>query len=492
MKLGELFPHTDDGEMPAGAEAIEAVGITADSRKVKPGFVFAALRGVAAHGRDYIDQAKANGAVAVLSGDDLLADPGIPHIISDSPRSDFAGAASLFFPRKPDVLVGVTGTNGKSSTVDFLRQIWAHTGKYSASLGTLGAIWEGGVIDLGHTTADPVSLHSTLQLLTDQGVTHAAMEVSSHGLDQERVCGVQFAAAAFLNLTQDHLDYHETMDAYREAKLKIWQTVKHPGFAVINADSPEAEAFEKRAQNPFNHPNVYSPPLQVVTTGWRADAHGLKIVEIQPRPNAQTMNLRWAGKEYKVELPLIGEFQAINATTAATLAMSLGETPEAVFAAMAKLKPVKGRMEHVGQSKSGGHVFVDYAHTPDGLDVLLRAARPHAPGRIIAVFGCGGDRDTDKRPKMGAIAARQADVVIVTDDNPRSEDPAAIRAQILKAAPNATEIGDRARAIREAVAMLKAGDALMIAGKGHETGQIIKGVTHPFSDQDVARAALES
>ena len=215
-------------------------------------------------------------------------------------------------------------------------------------------------------------------------------------------------------------------------------------------------------------------------------------MEILSRPNGQTMVLLWNGKEHKVELPLIGEFQALNATCAAALALSLGDAPEAVFAGMAQLKPVKGRMEHVGQSKSGGHVFVDYAHTPDGLDVLLRAARPHAPGRIIVVFGCGGDRDTDKRPKMGAIASRQADVVIVTDDNPRSEEPSAIRAQILAAAAGALEVGDRGQAIREAISMLKPGDALMIAGKGHETGQIIKGVTHPFTDQGVARAALEN
>jgi UDP-N-acetylmuramoyl-L-alanyl-D-glutamate--2,6-diaminopimelate ligase len=253
---------------------------------------------------------------------------------------------------------------------------------------------------------------------------------------------------------------------------------------VINADAAEGEAFEKGASE---------RGLKIVLCGWRAPRDGaLKIVEIQPRPNAQTMTLRWDGEEVDVELPLIGEFQAINAVTAATLALALGEPAENVWAGMAKLKPVRGRMEHVGQSKTGGHVFVDYAHTPDGLNVLLRAARPHAPGRIIAVFGCGGDRDADKRPKMGAIAARFADVVIVTDDNPRGEEPASIRKQILAAAPNATEIGDRAQAIREAVSMLKHGDALMIAGKGHETGQIIKGVVHPFSDQDVAKAALES
>jgi UDP-N-acetylmuramoyl-L-alanyl-D-glutamate--2,6-diaminopimelate ligase len=279
------------------------------------------------------------------------------------------------------------------------------------------------------------------------------------------------------------------MDAYRDAKLRLWDLLDREAdaVAVVNADSPYGVEFEQAARA-CGH--------VVLETGWRAGDYGLKIVEIQPRPNAQSLKLRWktaqVSGEHKVELPLIGEFQAINAVTAATLALALGEAPDAVWAGMETLKPVKGRMEHVGQSRSGGHVFVDYAHTPDGLDVLLRAARPHAPGRIIAVFGCGGDRDSDKRPKMGAIAARQSDVVIVTDDNPRGEDPAVIRAQVLQAAPNAVEIGDRGQAIREAVSMLKAGDALMIAGKGHETGQIIKGVTHPFSDQDVARAALES
>jgi UDP-N-acetylmuramoyl-L-alanyl-D-glutamate--2,6-diaminopimelate ligase len=479
MKLGDLFSTG----VPPNARDVDIAGLTADSRKVKPGFLFAALQGVAGHGRDFVAQAKANGTVAVLSVGDLGADPGMPHVVLENARAAFGEAAAAFYGhRRPATLVGVTGTNGKSSTVDFLRQIWAASGKRAASLGTLGAIWDGGVIDLGHTTADPVALHGTLAMLADNGVTHAAMEVSSHGLEQERVAGIALDAGAFTNLTQDHLDYHKSMDAYRAAKLKLWDYVKRPGLAVINADSPEAGAFEAAAP----------PALTIITAGWRAGPEGLKIIEIQPRPNAQTMNLRWGGKEYKTELPLIGEFQAINAVMAAALALALGETPESVFAGMAKLRPVKGRMEHVGQSKTGGHVFVDYAHTPDGLDVLLRAARPHAPGRIIAVFGCGGDRDADKRPKMGAIAARFADVAIVTDDNPRNEDAAAIRAQILTAAPNATEIGDRAQAIREAVSMLRPGDALMIAGKGHETGQIIKGVTHPFSDQDVAKAALEA
>jgi UDP-N-acetylmuramoyl-L-alanyl-D-glutamate--2,6-diaminopimelate ligase len=421
---------------------------------VKPGFLFAALKGAAAHGRDFVAQAKANGAVAVLSANDLGSEPGIAQVIATEPRNAFALAASKFYPRRPETIVAVTGTNGKSSTVDFLRQIWTHAGKRAASLGTLGAIGPNGVIDLGHTTPDPASVHATLTTLAEQGVTHAAMEASSHGLEQHRIDGVTFAAGAFTNLTQDHLDYHADMGAYRNAKLKLWSLVQAGGPAVINADAADCDPFERAAKQ---------RGLDIVLCGWRAPReHALKIVEILPRPNAQTMVLLWNGKEHKVELPLIGEFQALNAVCAATLALAAGEAPEAVFEAMAKLKPVKGRMEHVGQSKSGGHVFVDYAHTPDGLDVL------------------------------GAIAARQADVVIVTDDNPRSEEPAAIRAQILQAAPNATEIGDRAQAIREAVAMLKAGDALMIAGKGHETGQIIKGVTLPFSDQDVARAALES
>lgn len=481
MKLGALFSTG----VPAGAAEVEITGLTADSRKVKPGYLFAALQGVAAHGRDFVAQARANGAAAVLSAGDLGADPGVAHVIAENPRRAFALAASAFYPARPGAIVAVTGTNGKSSTVDFLRQIWTHAGKRAASLGTLGAIGPNGVVDLGHTTPDPAAVHATLSALAGEGVTHAAMEASSHGLEQHRVDGLSFAAGVFTNLTQDHLDYHHDMASYRAAKMKLWDLVQDGGAAVVNADAAEAEAFEQGAK---------ARGLRVVLCGWRAPrGHALKIVEIQPRPNAQTMTLCWQGQDHRgVELPLIGEFQAINAVSAAALALSLGETPEAVFAALATLKPVKGRMEHVGESKSGGHVFVDYAHTPDGLDVLLRAARPHAPGRIIAVFGCGGDRDTDKRPKMGAIATRQADVVIVTDDNPRSEEPAAIRKHILAAAPGAIEIGDRAQAIREAVSMLRAGDALMIAGKGHETGQIIKGVTHPFSDQDVARAALES
>jgi UDP-N-acetylmuramoyl-L-alanyl-D-glutamate--2,6-diaminopimelate ligase len=480
MKLSTLI----DTGVPDGSRDLEITGMTADSRKVEPGYLFAALQGVATHGRDYVAQAKAKGAVAVLSAGDLVGDPGVAHVVVPEPRRAFALAASRFYPRRPTTLVAVTGTNGKSSTVDFLRQIWTYAGKRAASVGTLGAIGPGGVVDLGHTTPDPAAMHAMLTALADDGVTHAAMEASSHGLKQHRIDGVTLAAGAFTNLTQDHLDYHADMGAYRAAKLRLWELVCEGGGAVINADAADCDRFERAARE---------RGLNITLCGWRAPRErALKIVEILPRPNAQTIVLRWDGEEQKIELPLIGEFQALNAVCAATLALSLGETGDAVWAGLERLKPVRGRMEHVGQSRNGGHVFVDYAHTPDGLDVLLRAARPHAPGRIIAVFGCGGDRDRDKRGKMGAIAARQADIVIVTDDNPRSEEPASIRAQILKAAPDAIEIDDRGRAIREAVKMLKSGDALMIAGKGHETGQLIKGVTYPFSDQEVARAALES
>jgi UDP-N-acetylmuramoyl-L-alanyl-D-glutamate--2,6-diaminopimelate ligase len=477
MKLHALFA---DG-LPEGAANLEVRGLTADSRKVKPGWVFAALAGGQVHGREFVPQAAAQGAVAILSAGDVPADIDLPQILSDNPRRALALAASRFYPHQPATIAAVTGTNGKSSTVDFLRQIWRAGDLNAASLGTLGAIWQDRSIDLGHTTADPVQMHATLQLLADDGVTHVAMEASSHGLDQCRLDGAAIAIGAFTNLTQDHLDYHHTMEAYRGAKLRLWDLLAPGAAAIVNADAAEAAVFENAAR---------AKRLQLITCGWRADGDGLKIVEIQPRPAGQTIDLRWRGKVTRVDLPLIGEFQALNAVTAAAMALADGVPPAVVFAAMAGLRPVKGRMEHVGATAAGAQVFVDYAHTPDGLDVLLRAARPHAPGRVVVVFGCGGDRDRDKRAKMGAIAAKGADLVIVTDDNPRSEPPAAIRRAILAAAPGAIEIEDRARAIREAIGRLSAGDALLIAGKGHETGQTIAGVTHPFSDQDVARAAL--
>ncbi|MDX2237417.1 MAG: UDP-N-acetylmuramoyl-L-alanyl-D-glutamate--2,6-diaminopimelate ligase [Hyphomonadaceae bacterium] len=480
MTLRELFDAVGAG----GDVAI--AGLTADSRAVRPGFVFAALQGVVHHGRDFIAAAKAAGAVAVLHAGDADAQ-GLIEIVAPDARRALALAAARFYPRQPETIVAVTGTNGKSSTVDFLRQIWAAQGVRAASLGTLGAIGPAdladGVIDLGHTTPDPVAIHATLQRLADAGVTHVAMEASSHGLEQRRLDGVRLRAGAFTNLTQDHLDYHGDMDAYRAAKLRLWRLIGGPGPVVINADAVEAEAFEQEALR---------LGLDVVSCGWRASAYrnGLKIAQIQPRPDSQTLTLMWNGAERDVDLPLIGEFQAINAVTAAALALALGGDFDGALDAMTTLKPVRGRIEHVGATAQGAHVFVDYAHTPDGLDVLLRAARPHAPGRIVLAFGCGGDRDAGKRPKMGAVAHRLADVVIVTDDNPRSEDASVIRKHILAACPGALEIGDRGEAIRAGVAMLRPGDALLIAGKGHETGQIVGARVLPFSDQVAARAAL--
>lgn len=476
MKLSALF-----GEKASLNAEIEITGLTADSRRVRPGFVFAALQGANGHGGAFIEEAKARGAVAILSGPELAPVAGLAHIVAAEPRLALALAAARMFAGQPQVIAAVTGTNGKSSTVDFLRQIWAKAGRSAASLGTLGAIGPSGRIDLGHTTPDPVAIHETLHGLCAQGVTHAAMEASSHGLDQYRLDGVRLSAGAFTNLSQDHLDYHLDMETYRSAKLRLWDLLPVGAPAIINADAQEAPAFEAGAK---------ARGLDIVSCGWRAEH--LKIREIWPRPNGQRLELSWRGARAQIDLPLIGEFQALNAVTAAALALALGESPEAVWAGMAALQPVFGRIEHIGATPDGAHVFVDYAHTPDGLDVLLRAARPHAPGRIVLVFGCGGDRDRGKRPKMGDVAARFADFVIVTDDNPRSEEPAAIRQAILAQCPGALEIGDRGLAIRTAISQLRPGDALLIAGKGHETGQIVGKDVLPFSDQETAREALQA
>lgn len=476
MKLERLIP---------GASGLEIAGITADSRKVKPGYLFAALRGVAKDGRDYIDAAIKAGAAAILT-DERPGEWSVPAIKAGEPRLALAQAAAAFYPIQPATIAAVTGTNGKSSTVDFLRQIWTHMGRRAASMGTLGAIGPSGVIDLGHTTPDPVAIHETLNKLAREGVQHVAMEASSHGLAQYRLHGVKLSAGAFTNLTQDHLDYHADFDDYRQAKMKLFSELLPKGApAVINADSPERDVFEAAAMK---------AGLRRFTVGWRG--HDLRISEALPRGTGQDLVIQWgegpsAGNERTVHLPLIGEFQALNALCAAGIAMALGDDVEKVLDGLSHLKGVHGRLELVGQTSLKAPVFVDYAHTPDGLNVLLRAARPHVRGRLIVVFGCGGDRDATKRPIMGDVARRLADEVIVTDDNPRSEEPAKIRASIRKGAPDASEIGDRAAAILEGVKRLRAGDALLIAGKGHETGQIVKGVTIPFSDFDVARQALE-
>ena len=474
MILRDLFPDYSG----QGADAA-VTGITADSRQVQPGFVFAAMQGVVTDGRKYISQAIDAGAIAVL-GEDLPDMVDTARMNVENARLALAEASANFYPKQPQTIVAITGTNGKSSTVDFLRQIWSSAGLGAASMGTLGAIGPKGSIHLGHTTPDPVAIHATLQTLAEDGVTHAAMEASSHGLAQYRLDAVRLTAVAFTNLTQDHLDYHNTMDEYRAAKLRLFSELAPTGCpAVVNADSDQRLFFESAAQE---------AGLETVSVGWRgAD---LKIEELMPKATGQRLFLDWRGEKAAIDLPLIGEFQALNALTAAGLALAGGLGLQAVATGMSQLKPVKGRLEYVGESDEGAGVFVDYAHTPAGLDVLIRAARPHTAGELVVVFGCGGDRDRGKRPLMGEVAAKHADKVIVTDDNPRSEDPAAIRKDVLAGVPDGIEIGDRGSAIARAIAELNKGDTLLIAGKGHETGQIIGDSVIPFSDQEAARTAL--
>ena len=473
MRLSELFdlPGQDTPDP-------EISGMTADSRKVKPGMLFAALPGTVHDGRKFIPSALEKGAAAVLcqpyDGEKPAA-----FIETDEPRLALAKAAAKFYGAQPKNMAAITGTNGKSSTVDFLRQIWAHAGLKAASMGTLGAVGPNGKIDVGHTTPDPVTIHETLKRLSDEGVSHVAMEASSHGLEQHRMDGVTLAAVAFTNFTQDHLDYHATMDEYLNAKLRLFTELAPSGVpAIINADSDHRAAFENAAK---------SANLDILSVGWRGD--DLKIAELMPHGTYQTLFLKWRSEEARLDLPLIGEFQALNALTAAGLALSLGLPFETVADGLRNLQPVKGRLEFVTETASGAGIFVDYAHTPDGLNVLLRAARPHTAGNLTVVFGCGGDRDALKRPLMGEIAAKYADRVIVTDDNPRTEDPASIRQAILEKTPGAEEIADRGEAIRAAIAGLQKGDTLLIAGKGHETGQIIGDTVVPFSDRETALEA---
>lgn len=473
MKLKDLFPLAENGET-------EILGMTADSRKVEPGYLFAALKGSVHDGSKFAAMAIEKGAAAILS-DGSAAAGDVPHVVADEPRRALALAAKKFYGAQPAHVVAVTGTNGKSSTVDFARQIWSRAGLKAASMGTLGAIGPNGKVDIGHTTPDPVTIHETLKALAGQGVTHCAMEASSHGLEQHRLDGVNLSAVGFLNFTQDHLDYHGTMEEYLQSKLRLFKSLAPKGVpAIVNADSPQRDDFEAAARG---------AGLQVVSFGWRGE--DLWIDELMPKATGQSLFLYWRDVEQKpVELPLIGEFQALNALAAAALCLSLGMEFPAVADGLANLRPVKGRLEFVGKTETGAAVFVDYAHTPDGLDVLLRAVRPHTAGRLKVIFGCGGDRDAKKRPLMGEIASRQADDVIVTDDNPRSEDPAKIRAAVLGGAKGAREIGDRGEAIRTVVRELKKGDTLVIAGKGHETGQIVGDKVLPFSDHEAVAAAL--
>jgi len=461
----------------------EIAGLTADSRAVRRGFLFAALPGVIADGAKFIPQAEENGAAAIL------ARPGVhshlPIVIDPEPRRRLSHVAAKFFPRQPKMIAGITGTNGKTSTASFVAELWAMLGKSSGSLGTLGAKGKNYCRKLAHTTPDPVTLHSVLDEMAGAGISHLAMEVSSHGLAQDRADGVQFSIAAFTNITQDHLDYHRNAENYFRAKQRLFQALlPDDGVVVVNADGDGVAAIIEIAK---------ARDLRILTTGAAGD--DLKLVGASAQPSGLDINIMARGVSYNLRLPLIGGFQAENALLAAGIVIASGEPVKKVLPLLEKLSGVPGRMQRVAEiifDDGAAGVYVDYAHTPDAVETALLGVRPHAKGRVIAIIGAGGDRDKTKRPLMGKAAAAHADAVIVTDDNPRTEDPAQIRQKILKGCPGATEIGDRGQAIAAGVAQLGAGDVLLIAGKGHETGQQVGMEVLPFSDEEAAIAAAQN
>ena len=464
--------------------SIDYVGLACDSREVKPGYLFAALPGTKSDGAAFVKDAVARGATTILGRPEVAEQArafGVRFIAEENPRLALARRAASFFKAQPKIVAAVTGTKGKSSVVAFVREIWTVLGKSAASLGTIGVVTAKGEIALKHTTPDPIEIHRLLAGLKEEGIDHLALEASSHGLDQYRLDGVEIAAAAVTNITRDHMDYHGDFEHYVAAKLRLFSdVVRSDGIAVINADAPHAERFLAAAG---------ARGLKILTVGERGDT--IRMLSCEGGEDKQELQLVHEGLRYNVTLPLAGRFQASNALVAAGLVIGLGEDPGKAIAALAHLKGAPGRLEKVAFAPSGAPIYVDYAHTPDSLEKVLSALRPHASGKLHVVFGCGGDRDKGKRPLMGEAAAKFADVVIVTDDNSRSEDPAAIRRQTLAGAPGAREIADRAEAIRAGISALQRGDLLVIAGKGHETGQIVGTEVRPFSDREEAvKAAL--
>ncbi len=479
------------GLTPVGGRAALArtpiSGIAVDSREVGEGTLFAALPGSRVHGAQFIGHALRQGAAAVLTdraGAAMaraeLDGADVALVLAEDPREALAYAAALFFADQPEVIAAVTGTNGKTSVATFLRQIWILMGIPAANLGTTGI--EGAFqAPLGHTTPEPVTLHRMLARASASGVSHMAIEASSHGLDQRRLDGVRIAAAGYTNLSQDHLDYHRDLDDYFAAKAGLFRRIlPEDGIAVVNTDDargPEIAAIaDRRGQ-------------EVITVG-RAAGADLRILGQRCDATGQDLRFDWQGEAHQVRLALIGGFQADNVLLAAGLAIACGSDPLDVFDCLEDLETVRGRMQLAARRDNGAAVFVDYAHTPDALATALAALRPHVMGRLVAVIGAGGDRDTSKRALMGQAAAQNADLVFVTDDNPRSEDPARIRAMVLQGCPGAIEIGDRAEAILRAVDALQPGDALLIAGKGHETGQVIGDDVFPFDDAEQASVAV--
>ncbi|MCF6123702.1 UDP-N-acetylmuramoyl-L-alanyl-D-glutamate--2,6-diaminopimelate ligase [Mesorhizobium sp. M7A.F.Ca.CA.001.07.2.1] len=479
MKLRDLA-----GILPVEGIAsvdLEVTGISSDSRQVKAGVVFFALAGTKADGAVYAADAAARGAAAIVAGKgSTIAGLSVPVLAVDDPRLALALSAARYFGKQPEIMVAVTGTSGKTSVAAFTRQIWEQSGYAAASIGTTGVVAPGRNDYGSLTTPDPVALHQLLRELADAGVTHASMEASSHGLDQRRLDGVKLAAGGFTNLGRDHMDYHPTIEDYHRAKLRLFDALLPKGApAVIFADDPWSAPTIQAAR---------AAGLEVLTVGRHGDFLRLKRVEHER--HRQRAEVEADGVLYEIDLPLAGDFQISNALVSAGLAISTGTPVAKALLALEKLKGAPGRLDLVGTTGNGAPVYVDYAHKPDALENVLSSVRPFTTGRVIVVFGCGGDRDRGKRPIMGEIATRLADVVIVTDDNPRSEVPKTIRAAILAAAPGAIEIGDRRQAIHEAVAMLHAGDTLIVAGKGHEEGQTIGSETLHFSDHEEVRAAL--
>jgi UDP-N-acetylmuramoyl-L-alanyl-D-glutamate--2,6-diaminopimelate ligase len=481
MRLRDLF--SDDARIDPQGEAIDVKGLAVDSRAVRPGDLFFALAGSKTDGTRFIDAAIASGAVAV-AGERAPQGCRLPFVATANPRRALALAAAKFYPRQPATIAAVTGTSGKTSVAAFTRQIWQDLGHASASIGTIGLVSPKRTVYGSLTTPDPIALHKQLDEIAGEGVTHLAFEASSHGLDQFRLDGVRIAAGGFTNLSRDHMDYHPDVAHYLNAKLRLFRDlVVDGGAAVISADHDCSQQVIDAAR---------VQKLRIIAVGRKADGdQGIRLVEASIDGFAQKLAIEHRGRRHAIKLPLVGEFQIENALVAAGLAIGTGSDAEEVFASIEKLEGAKGRLELVGE-RNGAPVFVDYAHKPDALEKALQALRPYAKRKLVVVFGAGGDRDAGKRPLMGAIAAENADSVIVTDDNPRSENPAAIRAAILAAARGAREIGDRNEAIRAGVAALEPGDALLIAGKGHETGQIVGDRTLPFSDHDAVAAALAS
>ncbi|HEV7661277.1 MAG TPA: UDP-N-acetylmuramoyl-L-alanyl-D-glutamate--2,6-diaminopimelate ligase [Allosphingosinicella sp.] len=464
------------GALTGSGETAPVTGFAIDHRKVAPGTVFGAFRGERFNGEDFIADAVSSGAVAVVSRPQAPV-AGAVHICDAEPRRKFAHLAAKFFAPFPGTIVAVTGTNGKTSNVELLRQLWRMAGKPSASIGTLGVTTSDESVTTGLTTPDIVTFLSNMAGLERMGITHAAFEASSHGLAQYRTEGLPVAAAAFTNFTRDHLDYHLTMDAYFEAKMRLFEEVLAPGAtAVIWADDPKSDEVIARAR---------ARGLNVLTVGAKGET--LKLVARAPTQLGQKLTIEAEGRTHVVNLALIGAYQTANALTAAGLVIATGGDLKATLANLARVHPVRGRLERAVITRAGAPLYVDYAHTPDAIEAAVEALRPHARDRLIIVFGAGGDRDRGKRAEMGEAAARLADLAIVTDDNPRSEDPATIRSDILAGAPGATEIGGRREAIRAAIAQAGPGDIILLAGKGHEQGQIVGDKVLPFDDVTVAR-----